>query len=150
FGDPDEFNWTLEKWDGNGWTVVDQGTRNSGSATTISVDELLGKGTYRFIFEVNNRTTDWYFGDYTVEIDNIRKTASSDPAHWVPQTKVDSVSTAEELDLGLVGAGAELEPTPGGHDKLSGGAGEDIIFRDVMNTDNLPRGVDGTPAKPEG
>src|SRR5690606_17643228 len=102
---------------------------------------------YRFVFEVDDRTN---AGNYVVEIDNIRMRASSDPAHWETENKVDIVNTAEDLDLALVGGGRELELSPVGDDELSGGAGDDIIFGDVINTDNLPWGVDGNPAKPEG
>src|SRR5690606_3566915 len=40
-------------------------------------------------------------------------------------------------------------PVPAGDDRLLGGAGDDILFGDVINTDRLPWGVDGNPARPD-
>ena len=41
------------------------------------------------------------------------------------------------------------EPVAVGNDWISGGAGNDILFGDVINTDRLPWGVDGNPQRPD-
>ncbi len=54
------------------------------------------------------------------------------------------VHSAEELQALLIGDATDIIPLPLGDDQLYGGAGDDIIFGDSLNTDHLA--WDGNPA----
>ncbi|MHC0508718.1 retention module-containing protein [Achromobacter aegrifaciens] len=58
------------------------------------------------------------------------------------------VQKPSDLETTLVGSKTTDEPVPVGNDKLHGGDGADILFADAINTDRLPWGVNGNPAKP--
>ena len=58
------------------------------------------------------------------------------------------VTDPSELYAALHGGSTEIVLNAVGNDIVSGGIGNDIIFGDVINTDYLPWGVDGNPAKP--
>lgn len=70
---------------------------------------------------------------------------------WVegPAGQTTVIERAEELEAALRPGQPLSEPLPVGDDRLFGGAGNDILFGDVINTDRLPWGVDGLPARPD-
>ncbi|MFW3406493.1 VWA domain-containing protein, partial [Aliarcobacter butzleri] len=51
--------------------------------------------------------------------------------------KVDIVNTAEQLSAALQGGSTTYDPADLGNDTIDGGAGNDIIFGDTINTDHL-------------
>src|SRR5690625_1773410 len=65
-----------------------------------------------------------------------------------PVGEVDIVETAEDLEAALRGGSSSTDPVEVGADHIYGGAGDDIIFGDVVNASALPWGQDGHPAKP--
>src|SRR5690606_11351263 len=56
---------------------------------------------------------------------------------------------AEDLPASLRPRQTRARPVPAADDRLLGGAGDDILCGDVINTDRLPWGVDGNPARPD-
>lgn len=58
------------------------------------------------------------------------------------------VTEASQLTAALQGGSTDVVLNAVGNDIVSGGIGNDIIFGDVINTDYLPWGVNGNPAKP--
>ena len=56
---------------------------------------------------------------------------------------VEIVQSSQGLDAALEEGSNEITLLPVGSDDLSGGAGNDILFGDVINTDNLPWGDNG-------
>jgi Ca2+-binding RTX toxin-like protein len=58
------------------------------------------------------------------------------------------VLSPSDLESALVGGSTSTELAPVGDDKIYGGDGSDILFGDAINTDQLPWGVNGNPAKP--
>ena len=75
---------------------------------------------------------------------------------WTPSAATSSGRTGNsqtvldpsDLESALIGGSQSTELAPVGNDKLYGGDGNDILFGDAINTDNLPWGVAGNPAKP--
>ncbi|MNF58527.1 Leukotoxin [compost metagenome] len=151
FTEGDTFTWALQKQSGSGsgatWSTV---TNASGTYTNAQEDDLNvytaaeGAGTYRFVFTVTDNSSTG--GNTTVYIDNI---ARYDDLVSGPVGTVDIVTTADQLDAALQGGAAALELVPVGDDNIVGGAGQDIIFGDVINTDSLPWGDSGNPDRPD-
>jgi len=54
-----------------------------------------------------------------------------------PVGAVDIVNNASQLEAALQGGSKSIDPVGVGNDKINGGAGDDIIFGDVINTDEL-------------
>jgi len=65
-----------------------------------------------------------------------------------PAGEVQLIDTPSELQAVLQGGETVQQIDSMGGDTLSGGGDSDILFGDSINTDNLPWGVDGNPAKP--
>ncbi|MFJ3261054.1 retention module-containing protein [Pseudomonas sp. NPDC086581] len=152
FGSGDSFAWSLMKKvvAANGavsWELVDSGSRTSSDSATITSKALVD-GTYKLEFSANDNSTHWLWGssDVDVRIDNI--TVVSPNVVTAPTGQVDIVKQASDLSAALHGGSSSSELAPSGHDTINGGAGDDIIFGDTINTDNLPWGVNGNPAKP--
>ncbi|NWL80572.1 hypothetical protein DM872_27345, partial [Pseudomonas taiwanensis] len=152
FSSGDTLTWTLwKKVSGpNGtttWTVEDSGVRTDGTSATIE-SKVLNDGTYKIEFALNDNSTHWYWGsnDAVVRIDNIAVT--SQIIVTGPTGQVDIVQQASDLTSALNGGSSSTTPVAVGHDTINGGAGDDIIFGDTINTDYLPWGVNGNPAKP--
>ncbi|MFG5862185.1 retention module-containing protein [Metapseudomonas sp. CR1201] len=152
FSSGDTFTWTLLKkvTGANGsttWAVEDSGTRTTGTSATIE-SKVLNDGTYKLAFSLNDGSTHWLWGsaDAIVRIDNIAVTSKNTVTG--PTGQVDIVQQAGDLTSALNGGHSSTDPVAVGHDTISGGAGDDIIFGDVINTDNLPWGLNGNPAKP--
>jgi Ca2+-binding RTX toxin-like protein len=77
-----------------------------------------------------------------VDIDNIRTYTSG----RTDNSQV--VLNPSDLATALIGGSTTSELAPVGNDKIFGGDGNDILFGDAINTDQLPWGVNGNPAKP--
>jgi hypothetical protein len=131
YGGQDSFTWTLQKSDGvGGWTVVDSNVEPQNTSGWSEVDIAgLDNGTYRFVFEVLNGGGQ---ADL-VRIDNIELEIMA--AGPVGEPII--VNTASELEAALQGGSSNVEPNDAGHDIIVGGAGNDFIFGDALNTDSL-------------
>lgn len=130
-GNGDAFAWTLQKKNGSVWEDV-------GSVKTLSVSsgwntitsDALAAGTYRLVYSVDDRSNG--SNSAQLQIDNIYTL----PTH-VPQGQPDIVNTAAELAAALQGGSSSSEMASVGHDTINAGAGNDIVFGDVINTDAL-------------
>ena len=62
-----------------------------------------------------------------------------DDGQWIQANtgQVDIVDNAAQLEAALQGGSSSADPLPVSNDTLSGGDGDDILFGDVINTDNL-------------
>ncbi|WP_206744510.1 Ig-like domain-containing protein [Salinivibrio sp. IB870] len=60
-----------------------------------------------------------------------------------PTGDVEIVNTANDLSAALDEGAKEINMLPVGDDEVIGNAGDDILFGDVINTDNLPWGENG-------
>nr|WP_269440472.1 type I secretion C-terminal target domain-containing protein [Aeromonas veronii] len=136
-GSADSFSVQLQRWNGTAWVnigaaVTSVGTINSGA---------LAAGDYRYVFTIN----EWgNSGTATLKIDNLNKVIGGRP----PVGQPDIINTADQLKAVLVGSSTTNTPAEVGADVLHGGAGNDILFGDAINTDHLPWGAAGNPAKP--
>ncbi|MGL6620440.1 retention module-containing protein [Aeromonas veronii] len=137
FGRGDTFSVQLQRWNGSAWVnvgaaVTSAGTVNSGA---------LAAGDYRYVFTVNEDDS----GDSaTLLIDDLNKVMGGRP----PVGQPDIITTADQLKAVLVGSSTTNTPAEVGADALHGGAGNDILFGDAINTDHLPWGTAGNPTKP--
>ncbi|MFM5342961.1 type I secretion C-terminal target domain-containing protein, partial [Aeromonas veronii] len=133
----DSFSVQLQRWNGTAWVnvgaaVTSAGTINSGA---------LAAGDYRYVFTIN----EWgNSGTATLTIDNLIKVIGGRP----PVGQPDIITTADQLKAVLVGSSTTNTPAAVGADVLHGGAGNDILFGDAINTDHLPWGTAGNPTKP--
>ncbi|WP_313702492.1 VCBS domain-containing protein, partial [Achromobacter sp.] len=134
-GANDTFKWVLLKWDGSQWKEVEFGTEASTRTAGIH-----GPGEYLFQFILNDNTPS--NSAFRVDIDNIRTYTSGRTGN----SQV--VLSPSDLESALVGGSTSTELAPVGDDKIYGGDGSDILFGDAINTDQLPWGVNGNPAKP--
>ncbi|MBD9574350.1 retention module-containing protein [Pseudomonas sp. PDM23] len=138
----DTFTWTLKQYVDGAWTQVETHTLTSSSSnTTYTTDKAVGEGTYRIDFVLTDNTTS---GTASITLDNLKQIVNT----YAPVGQVDIVKQASDLTAALHGGSTSTELAPSGHDTINGGAGDDIIFGDTINTDNLPWGVNGNPAKP--
>ncbi|OKP35990.1 hypothetical protein BJP22_18980, partial [Aeromonas veronii] len=135
----DSFSVQLQRWDGSTWVnvgvaVTSTGTINSGAMVA---------GDYRYVFTVTDvKQAGWDDTAATLRIDNLSKVT------YPPVGQPDIITTADQLKAVLVGSSTTNTPAEVGADVLHGGAGNDILFGDAINTDNLPWGTAGNPAKP--
>ena len=128
----DAFAWKLQKWVGGNW--VDEtgfATLSSNSNFTAVGSEILGAGTYRYVFSVHDQSSGG--GSAQLRIDDVVLI----PQTYVESAVVDIVNTAEELDAVLERGSSETFLAAVGADVINGGAGNDVIFGDVANTDQL-------------
>ncbi|QJP11208.1 retention module-containing protein [Pseudomonas multiresinivorans] len=138
----DTFTWTLKQFVNGAWSTVETHTLTSSSSnTTYSTDKAVGEGTYRIDYVLTDNTT---AGTATVTLDNLKQITTTQATTG----QVDIVKQAGDLTAALHGGSTSTELAPSGNDTIHGGAGDDIIFGDTINTDNLPWGVNGNPAKP--
>ncbi|WP_457804595.1 type I secretion C-terminal target domain-containing protein [Vibrio cholerae] len=147
FSSGDSFSVQLQRKDGSRW--VDVGSAVSATGTINSGP--LAAGDYRYVFTLSDiddgRSWDWgWVWDNTLAtlvIDNLAKVTN------YPQVgQPDIITTADQLKAVLVGSSTTNTPAEVGSDVLHGGAGNDILFGDAINTDHLPWGTAGNPAKP--
>ncbi|MFO4666455.1 type I secretion C-terminal target domain-containing protein, partial [Vibrio cholerae] len=148
FSSGDSFSVQLQRKDGSGW--VDVGSAVSATGTINSGP--LAAGDYRYVFTLSDiddgRSWVWGWGwvwdntSATLVIDNLAKVT------YPPVGQPDIITTADQLKAVLVGSSTTNTPAEVGNDVLHGGAGNDILFGDAINTDHLPWGMAGNPAKP--
>ncbi|WP_419342738.1 retention module-containing protein [Achromobacter sp. PD1] len=131
----DTFKWNLLKWNGSEWTVVE-----SGSEATTQTNSIYGPGDYLYQFVLNdNSPTN---GQLHAEIGGIYTLADKRGGGS------EVVRDPSDLTAALIGSRTSNEAASVGNDKLHGGDGSDILFGDAINTDRLPWGIDGNPARP--
>ncbi|WP_082884503.1 VCBS domain-containing protein, partial [Achromobacter insolitus] len=133
-GTGDTFKWVLLKWNGSAWAPVESGSE----ANTRS--SIHGPGEYLYQFVLNDKSSS--NNAFRVDIDNIRSYTSG----RTDNSQV--VLSPSDLESALAGGSTTTELAPVGNDKIFGGDGNDILFGDTINTDQLPWGVNGNPAKP--
>ncbi|WP_346656345.1 VCBS domain-containing protein [Vibrio sp. G-C-1] len=127
FGGGDTFGWSVQKFDeqAQAWVSV-----SSGSSTGSIETDLLHEGKYQLVLSVyedqSGYTADVYLDNFAI------KTVTSTTGD------VEIVQSSQGLDAALEEGSNEITLLPVGSDALSGGAGNDILFGDVINTDNLP------------
>ncbi|OWY41124.1 hypothetical protein CEK28_02305, partial [Xenophilus sp. AP218F] len=131
----DYFSYQLQQLVGGQWTNVGLalsalGTVNSGA---------LGEGSYRYVFTLQDLRRD----GATVWLDDLHQIT-----HLPPVGQVDIITTADQLNAVLVGSSITHDPAKVGSDTVLGGDGNDVLFGDSINSDHLPWGVGGNPAKP--
>jgi Ca2+-binding RTX toxin-like protein len=135
----DSFSLQLQRWNGSAWVnlgaaVASTGTINSGA---------LAAGDYRYVFTITDiKQVGWDDSTATLRIDNLSTVT------YPPVGQPDIINTADQLKAVLVGSSTTNTPAEVGADVLHGGAGNDILFGDAINTDHLPWGSAGNPAKP--
>ncbi|WP_336605417.1 tandem-95 repeat protein [Stutzerimonas stutzeri] len=140
----DSFTWQLQRQVGGTWKNVTGASGTvSDSLTTNIVTTAAGAGSYQFVFTLNDGSDNG--SKALVSIDNIVR---YDSAYTAPVGSVDIVNSAADLQTALNGGSSSTSPVSVGNDTVSGGAGHDVIFGDVINTDALPWSVDGNPARP--
>ncbi|WEJ73465.1 retention module-containing protein [Pseudomonas sp. PSE14] len=141
----DQFTWTLEKQRADGgWDQVEQHTIAFNTGGSNFTTNAVGEGTYRLDFELNDYTSKGNNDNATVTIDNITR----NDLVTAPVGQVDIVTQADQLNAALHGGSSSSDLAPSGNDTVHAGSGNDIVFGDSINTDNLPWGVNGNPVKP--
>ncbi|BBR41012.1 type I secretion C-terminal target domain-containing protein [Aeromonas veronii] len=137
FGRGDTFSVQLQRWNGSAWVKVGAAVTSAGTVNSGA----LAAGDYRYVFTVNEDDS----GDSaTLLIDDLNKVMGGRP----PVGQPDIITTADQLKAVLVGSSTTNTPAEVGADVLHGGAGNDILFGDAINTDHLPWGTAGNPTKP--
>ena len=140
FTSGDKFTWKLQRLDGGDWVDFDSGTNadstysnttNANGNNVFMASQFLENGaTYRYVFEIEDTTGS---NNYQVYIDNVR-------LHYA-DGGTDNIIAATGVGEGqIIMNGAELVDalqTLGGNDTINGGAGNDIIFGDTINSDWL-------------
>lgn len=140
----DTFTWQLQRQVGGAWTDVTGASGTvSDSLTTNIVTTAAGAGSYQFVFTLNDGSDNG--SKALVSIDNIVR---YDSVYTAPVGSVDIVNSAADLQTALNGGSSSSSPVSVGNDTVNGGAGHDVIFGDVINTDALPWGVSGNPDRP--
>ncbi len=135
----DTFSVQLQRWNGSSWVSVGSAITNDG----IIQSGPLVSGDYRYVFTINDVQQSWRDDSTaTLWIDNLSKVT------YPPVGQPDIITTADQLKAVLVGSSTTNTPAEVGNDVLHGGAGNDILFGDAINTDHLPWGMAGNPAKP--
>ncbi|MFB4371416.1 MULTISPECIES: cadherin-like domain-containing protein, partial [unclassified Pseudomonas] len=138
----DSLTWKLQQLVNGAWTDVQTGGGTTGGNWTSVETSVVGAGTYRLEFSVDDKS--FNLNSASMSIDNITRVDYTK----VPVGKVEIVNSADELSVALHGGANANVPVSVGNDTIFGGDGNDIIFGDVINTDALPWGLNGNPAKP--
>ncbi|WCR45859.1 chitobiase/beta-hexosaminidase C-terminal domain-containing protein [Stutzerimonas stutzeri] len=128
------FTWQLQKQGSSGWVDV-QGSSGTytGSVQGSIAAAADGAGSYRFIFMLTDAAVDG--SNATVRIDNVVR---YEHVYTANEGAVDIVNNAADLKAALNGGSSSNSLVSIGNDTVTGGSGHDIIFGDVINTDNLP------------
>ncbi|MGY1408093.1 Ig-like domain-containing protein [Luteimonas sp. A611] len=126
----DEFSWQLQRLEGGTWTTVGSGTNaqtNTGQNTAVNMKSpIVGQGTYRYVFGVEDRSPG---GDFQVQIDNIRYNYPDGT-----NTVTSGAGQAGNPQI-IMTAGQLTDALRGnfGNDTIDGGAGNDILFGDALS-----------------
>lgn len=140
FSSNDSFSVQLQHLNGNTWVNVGAAVTSVGLVNSGP----LAKGDYRYVFTITDVWKVFDNSTATLLIDNLNKVMGGRP----PVGQPDIITTADQLKAVLVGSSTTNTPAEVGADVLHGGAGNDILFGDAINTDHLPWGTAGNPAKP--
>ncbi len=136
-----DFVWKL--FSANG-TLVSSGETDSSQTISIEVANA-GNYYFEFSFEGDSNTASRNGSSYAwAEIGSI----NSYSQYYAQAGEVQIVNSAEELKAALQGSKTITDIAEMGNDTVNGGYGDDILFGDAINTDNLPWGQDGNPDKP--
>ncbi|MGJ0495279.1 VWA domain-containing protein, partial [Aliarcobacter cryaerophilus] len=136
-GSDTQYKWKLEKLVNGDWVEnVPYNTLTRTAEINNIKTGILNEGTYRLVFSVNSNSK---FSE--LAIDNIQLIQNS-----FNENSVHIVNTAEDLAATLQGGSTTYDPAKLGNDIIDGGAGNDIIFGDTINTDNLQWKGSGTLA----
>lgn len=135
----DRFTWELQKQVGGVWQYADSGTNadtNTGASSAVLMrSNIVGPGTYRYVFTVEDNTAN---ADYRVFIDNITVNyPSGNGTVFGAGGQPEIIMTGDQLTTVLQGGTPTNILSPVSEDTLYGGDGDDILFGDVINTDNL-------------
>ncbi|MEH0740931.1 cadherin-like domain-containing protein, partial [Vibrio cholerae] len=133
------FKWELYNEQG---VLVDSGSDTTNKQETVSViSNKMQEGTYQLRVGFDAKKFDTGYARF----DSINL--------YYPLMalagEVQIVSTGDELNAALQGGRTEYDISSMGSDEVRGLAGDDILFGDAINTDNLPWGINGNPVKPE-
>ncbi|WDL84785.1 type I secretion C-terminal target domain-containing protein [Aeromonas bestiarum] len=135
----DTFSVQLQRLNGTTWVNVGTAVNSAGIVNSGS----LAEGDYRYVFTITDVDQGrWDDSTATLWIDNLSEVT------YPPVGQPDIITTADQLKAVLVGGSTTNTPAEVGADVLHGGAGNDILFGDAINTDHLPWGSVGNPAKP--
>ncbi|RBM48186.1 hypothetical protein DLR64_15465, partial [Vibrio tarriae] len=137
FGGGDQLYWRVERFVNGSWSTH----THSDNDGRYSVD-LLQPGAYRIaVYAYEDQAG--YTAQVKVEDIQLKVVTAS-------IGNVEIVTQADELDAVLASGNPYIELDSVGSDTVIGKEGNDILFGDAINTDNLPWGVNGNPEKPEG
>ncbi|SDK85603.1 type I secretion C-terminal target domain (VC_A0849 subclass) [Modicisalibacter muralis] len=129
----DNFSWRLEKFNRGDWEATDHHGSDDWGRVTF---DNIGPGQYQLVYTVEDKTGGWIFEeDANVSIDNV--TLTQPAVVTGPVGEVSIVNNADDLDAALQGGSTSIDPVDVGDDTIDGGKGDDIIFGDTINTDNL-------------
>ncbi len=135
FGGGDKLYWRVEYFVDGSWSIHTHSYNDGWYAV-----DLLQPGTYRiavYAYEDDARDT------AQVKVEDIQlKVVTASIGN------VEIVTQADELDAVLASGNTYIELDSVGSDTVIGNEGNDILFGDAINTDNLPWGVNGNPDKP--
>ncbi|MFQ2219279.1 Ig-like domain-containing protein, partial [Aeromonas enteropelogenes] len=132
----DKSHYWFERWDNGRWVRASDVSEVRGDITS----PLLGEGFYRVAFSIYEN------GNGNDALLFVRDEASK--TLYFPTGEVDIITQAHQLEALLTKGSVTNTPAEVGSDTVLGGEGNDILFGDSINTDHLPWGVDGNPAKP--
>uniref|UniRef100_UPI003BA117A8 Ig-like domain-containing protein n=1 Tax=Aeromonas enteropelogenes TaxID=29489 RepID=UPI003BA117A8 len=132
----DKSHYWFERWDNGRWVRASDVSEVMGDITS----PLLGEGFYRVAFSIYENSN----GNDALLF--VRDEASK--TLYFPTGEVDIITQAHQLEALLTKGSVTNTPAEVGSDTVLGGEGNDILFGDSINTDHLPWGVDGNPAKP--
>ncbi|MCG6373616.1 cadherin-like domain-containing protein [Vibrio fluvialis] len=113
---------------------------------TVSIKDLSSDGYYfEFSFDGDRGTNAGGGSSYAwARIDDIDVTSYT----YAQAGEVQIVNSAEDLQAALQGGKTITDIAEMGNDTVNGNEGNDILFGDSINTDELPWGQDGNPDKP--
>ncbi|WP_376868259.1 retention module-containing protein [Aeromonas veronii] len=132
----DKASYWFERWDNGSWVRASDVSEVKGDINS----PLLGEGMYRIAFSLKESGSD---RDTLIYVrDQATKTL------YFPIGEVDIITQAHQLEAVLTKGSVTNTPAEVGSDNVLGGEGNDILFGDSINTDHLPWGGDGNPAKP--
>ncbi|WP_156139385.1 Ig-like domain-containing protein [Aeromonas diversa] len=132
----DKASYWFERWDNGRWVRASEVSEVRGDINS----PLFGEGQYRIAFSLyesgSDRNTLIYVRDQATK------------TLYFPIGEVDIITQAHQLEAVLTKGSVTNTPAEVGSDTVLGSEGNDILFGDSINTDHLPWGVDGNPAKP--